>query len=197
MSDDFVTLILRDNEKAREMYSFAFRVTYELNGSSLKVTYDAENIDKTMYCTFGPHEGHSCTEGIEECEIVFSEKETLHAYALNGDILTNYTKLIIENSNTLPLDDKYFVLDALVFRDVKSNSVTLKHKNGGRRIKVEFDGFDYLLIWHKHTPPYICIEPWCGLQYVAGASGSFIEKEGMRALGTGEHFTRTHIITVE
>lgn len=199
VSDDSVTLILRDNGKTREMYpfSFAFRVTYELDGASLKVTYDAENIDnKTIYCTFGAHEGYACPEGIEEYEVVFPENETLYAYGLNGDILTDYTKLIIENSNTLPLDDKYFVLDALVFRDVKSNSVTLKHKNGGRRIKVEFDGFDYLLIWHKHTAPYICIEPWCGLQDVAGASGKFIEKEGMRALGTGEHFTRTHIITV-
>ena len=199
LSETSVTFILRDSEKTREIYpySFAFRVAYTLEGASLKVTYDAENLDnKIMYCTFGAHEGYACPEGIEEYDVIFEKKETLVAYGLNGDILTDYTKQITDNSDTLPLDDKYFVLDALVFRDVKSNCVTLKHKHTDRYVKVDFDGFDYLLIWHKHTAPYICIEPWCGLQDIAGANGDFREKEGMRALGAGEHFTRTHIITV-
>ncbi|MBE6537601.1 MAG: aldose 1-epimerase family protein [Ruminococcaceae bacterium] len=198
-TDTSVTFILHDNEKTRAMYpfAFAFRVRYELDGASLRVTYDAENLDKkTMYCTFGAHEAYACPEGIEAYELVFPEKETLYAYGLNGDIVTDYTKLIVNNSNLMALDDKHFALDALVFRNVKSNSVTLKSKVSDRRIKVDFDGFDYLVLWHKHTSPYLCIEPWCGLPDVSGSSYSLAEKEGMHALPAGAHFARTHVITV-
>lgn len=198
-SDTSVTFILRDNEKTREMYpfAFAFRVKYELDGANLKVTYDAENLDdKTMYCTFGGHEAYACPEGIEAYELIFSEKETLYAYALNGDILTDYTKLMVNNSNRLVLDDSFFTLDAVVFKDVKSNSVTLKSMVSDRQVKVTFDGFDYLVLWHKHTAPYLCIEPWCGLSDLAGSSYNFAEKEGMHALAPGARFARTHIISV-
>lgn len=198
-TDTSVTFVLLDNEETRKTYPyvFAFRVTYELDGASLRVTYDAENLDnKTMYCTFGGHEAYACPEGIEAYELVFPEKETLYAYALNGDLLTDYTKLMVNDSNLLPLDDRHFVLDALVFRDVKSNSVTLRSKVSNRRVRVDFDGFDYLVLWHKHTAPYLCIEPWCGVQDVAGSSPSLAEKEGIHAISAGGHFARTHVITV-
>ncbi len=198
-TDTSVTFLLRDNEQTRKLYpfAFAFRVTYEIEGPSLKVTYDAENCgDQTMYCTFGGHEAYACPEGIEAYELVFPEKETLYAYALNGDLLTDYTKLVVNDSNRLVLDDRHFVLDALVFRGVKSNSVTLVSKVSDRRVKVEFDGFDYLVLWHKHTAPYLCIEPWCGIQDVAGSSPRLSEKEGIHAVCAGRHFARTHTITV-
>lgn len=198
-TESSVTFVLRDNEQTRKMYpfAFAFRVSYVLEGKSIKVTYDAENTDsKTMYCTFGAHEAYACPEGIEAYELIFPEKETLYAYGLNGDIVTDYTKLMVQNSDRLVLDDRHFALDALVFRDVKSNSVTLASKVSNRRVKVEFDGFDYLVLWHKHTAPYICIEPWCGLPDVAGSGYDFKGKEGMHAVAVGGHFARTHTITV-
>lgn len=198
-TDNSVTFVLRDNEQTRKMYpfAFAFRVSYVLESKSIKVTYDAENTDsKTMYCTFGAHEAYACPEGIEAYELIFPEKETLYAYGLNGDIVTDYTKLMVQNSDRLVLDDRHFALDALVFRDVKSNSVTLASKVSNRRVKVEFDGFDYLVLWHKHTAPYLCIEPWCGLPDVAGSSYDFKGKEGMHAVAVGGHFARTHTITV-
>lgn len=198
-TDTSVTFLLRDNEQTRKHYpfAFAFRVIYEIEGASLKVTYDAENCgDKTMFCTFGAHEAYACPEGIEAYELVFPEEETLDAYALNGDLLTDYTKRIVNKSNRLVLDDRHFVLDALVFRGVKSNSVTLVSKVSDRRVKVDFDGFDYLVLWHKHKAPYLCIEPWCGIQDVAGSSPRLAEKEGIHALCAGGHFVRTHTITV-
>ena len=198
-SESSVTMILRDNESTRKMYpyTFAFRVTFELCGRSVKVTYDSENLDsKTMYCTFGAHEAYACPEGIEEYEIIFPERETLYASGLNGDIVTDYTKLIVDDSNKLVLRDSDFFLDALVFRGLKSKSAELVNKNGGRRIKVDFDGFDYFVLWHKYTAPYLCIEPWCGLPDVVCSSYDIAEKEGMHAVAPGEHFARTHTITV-
>ena len=199
LSKTSLTLVLRDSEETRKFYpfSFAFRVKYELDGASLSVTYDVENTGKdTMYFSFGGHEAYACPEGIESYELVFPEKETLYAYALNGDLLTDYTKLIVNNSEHFPLDDRHFVLDALVFRDVKSRSVTLESKVSDRKLTVGFEGHDYLVFWHKYGAPYICIEPWCGVQDVAGSSFELSEKEGIRALSSGRRFVRTHTITV-
>ena len=199
LSESSVTMLLCDNEKTRESYpfSFEFRATFTLNVDSLAVTYDAKNCDtKTMYCTFGSHEAYACPEGIEEYELVFPECETLYASGLNGDIVTDYTKLIVDNSNTLVLNDMDFFLDALVFRGVKSRSVTLRKKSGGRSIRVDFEGADYLVLWHKYTAPYLCVEPWCGLPDVVGTDHDFKKKVGMRALNPGESFTRTHTITL-
>jgi galactose mutarotase-like enzyme len=63
-------------------------------------------------------------------------------------------------------------------------------------VTVEFDGFDYLVLWHKHTSPYLCIEPWCGLSDLMGSSYDFTTKAGMRAIPSGNRFVRTHTITV-
>ncbi len=200
LSDTSVTMLLRDNEETRKMYPFAFefRVIFALEGGSLKVTYDAKNVDgKTMYCTFGSHEAYACPEGIEEYELIFPEEESLVASGLNGDIVTDYTKQMSQNSKKLVLNDLDFFLDALVFRIVKSRSVTLAAKNGSRKITVDFDGFDNLVLWHKYTAPYLCVEPWCGLPDVTGSSYDFTEKVGMRAIAPGESFVRTHTITVE
>ena len=197
--DTTAVFVLRDNESTVEAYpfTFEFKVTYRLVGDSVEVTYSAKNSGKnTMYCSFGAHEAYATPEGIEAYDIIFPQKETLYAYALNGDLLTDYTKLIIEDSNVLPLKDEYFYLDALVFRGLKSRSAILRNRVNGRSVKVEFPGFDYFLLWHKYTAPYICVEPWCGVQDVAGSSYEIAEKEGIHAVPAGESFIRTHIITV-
>ncbi|MBR2460210.1 MAG: aldose 1-epimerase family protein [Clostridia bacterium] len=190
--------VLRDSEETRKIYpySFEFRVTFKLSGSSLAVTYSAVNLDtKTMYCSFGAHEAYATPEGIEDYDVIFPEKETLYAYALNGDLLTDYTKLIVEDSNVLPLKDEYFYLDALVFRGVKSRYATLRNRVNGRSVRVDFPGFDYFLLWHKYTAPYICVEPWCGVQDVAGSSYDIALKEGINAIPVGERLERTHTVT--
>lgn len=199
MTDESVTLLLCSNESTRAMYpfDFEFRASFSLDNDRVIVTYEVKNKDnKAMYFSFGAHEAYACPEGIEAYDIVFPEKETLYAYALNGDLLTDYTKLIIKDSNVLSLKDEYFYLDALVFRDLKSRSAELINRSNGRHIKVDFEGFDYFLLWHKYNAPYICIEPWCGIQDVAGSSFDLSCKEGIHKLESGKAFSRSHIITI-
>lgn len=190
--------VLRDSEETRGSYPYAFefRVVFELDGNRLKVTYIVENKDKkVMYCSVGAHEAYACPEGIEAYDVVFPQKETLSAYALNGDILTDYTKRIVEDSCVLPLKEEYFYLDALVFRDLKSRSAELVNRATGRRVRVDFEGSDYFLLWHKYGAPYICLEPWCGIQDVAGSSYDITKKEGINAVAVGGSLLRSHTVT--
>ena len=102
---------------------------------------------------------------------------------------------MVDNSDTLVLKDVDFFLDALVFKNLKSRSATLRKKDGTRSVKVDVEGVDYFVLWHKYTAPYLCIEPWCGLPDVVGSNYDFREKVGMRALCPGEHLVKTHTVT--
>ena len=191
-TDESAVLVLHDNEETRKAYPFGFefKVTFRLVDTALEVTYSAINKgDKTMYCSFGAHEAYATPEGIEAYDVIFPEKETLYAYALNGDLLTDYTKLIIEDSCVLPLKEEYFYLDALVFRGLKSRSAILRNRENGREVKVEFPGFDYFLLWHKYTAPYICIEPWTSVPSYDGIVDDMETKYQMTTLAPNENYS--------
>lgn len=61
-------------------------------------------------------------EGIENYDVVFPQPETLNAYVLYGNLLSDQLLPIIKDCNVLPLYEKNFTVDALVFKELKSKS---------------------------------------------------------------------------
>lgn len=199
-SDSEATFLIVSNDETKKMYpfDFEFRARFLLEGKSLKITYSAKNSGgKTMYCSFGAHEAYAAPEGIEEYKVIFDEPETLDSYVLDGNLLKHDYITVMKNSRDFQLLDKYFEVDALVFKNLKSRGVTLAHRDGRPKVHVAFEGFDYFLLWHKHTAPYICIEPWCGVQDPVDSTMVLSEKEGINAVEAGKVFERTHVITIE
>lgn len=194
---NFVTFILKSNDEIKKMYpwEFALRITYTIHGAALDVRYDVDNLDNsTMYFSIGSHEGYSCPEGIEDYDIIFPEKETLDSWVLNGNLLEHRTDRVLFEGNVFPLYYKYFAIDALVFKDVKSRSAVLRNRKTGRSVEVKFDGMNFLVMWTRPGAPYICIEPWCGVQGMIDDGIDITQKEGIEALEAGKRFTRTHSI---
>ncbi len=197
-TESTVTFLHKSNEKTKNSYPFEYelRVVYNLTAEGIEVTYKVNNTDnKTMYFSIGSHEGYATPEGIEDYDVLFPEKETLNAYILDGNLLEKNTLPIIKDSNVLPLYDKYFTIDALVFKDLKSRSATLRNRKTGRFVKVDFSGKDYFLLWHKHGAPYICMEPWAGIQDPQDSDYDITKKEGIIALPKCECYEVTHTIT--
>ena len=197
---DKAVFLLTSDEESRTQYPFDYelRVTYLLDGNSLRVTYDVLNTSNgNMYFSVGAHEGYLCPEGIEEYSVVFDQDENLESYVLDGNLLENDTLPVPTHEKTLDLKYDYFAVDALVFKNVKSRSVTLVHKNSSKKVRVDFEGFPYLLLWTKPAAPYICIEPWCGIQDGVDSDYDFKSKDGIEALASGGTFARTHTITFE
>lgn len=179
-------------------FDFEFRVKFLLEDNSLKITYETKNLtDGNMYFSVGAHEAYDCPELVDDYDIIFDEYETLDAYELDGNLLSGNKNRIITNGKILPLKKEYFEIDALVFKDVKSKSVSLVNRNGGRRIKVFFDGFKYLLLWTKPSGKYLCIEPWCGIPATVGASDDITQKEGIIKLEKNKTHSVTHTIIFE
>lgn len=193
---DFAVFVLRDDEKTRESYPFAFefRARFALVGDTLVTDYIVTNKnDVPMPFSVGAHEAYVCPEGIAAYELVFEQPEQLGANVLHGNLLGHETTPIHEG-DTLELHPKYFEIDALVFTDIKSRAVTLRNKSTGRGVAVRFDGFPYLLIWQKCGAPYICIEPWCGIPDYIDSTGRILEKPGIIVAAPGETVVRTHTV---
>ena len=199
LSDDSVTLLHKSSPETLKNYPFEyeFRVKYTLEDKTVKVSYDVKNLTNgDMYFSVGAHEGYYTPEGIEDYDVIFPEEETLFAYVLYGNLLSNQLLPIIKESRVLPLYDKYFTIDALVFKDLKSRSATLRNRKTGRALRVDFPDADYFLLWHKPSSPYICLEPWAGVQQPVCSSYDITEKEGIIKLSEKEEYSFVHHITV-
>ena len=61
---------------------------------------------------------------------------------------------------------------------------------------MDFPQDDYFLLWHKPNSPYMCVEPWNGVQDIVGSSYDITEKEGITSLDSGKEFKYTHSITI-
>ncbi|MBO4733497.1 MAG: aldose 1-epimerase family protein [Clostridia bacterium] len=198
-TDSSVCFLLYSDDDTKQSFPFDFelRVIYTLKGKSVKIDYSVKNKSgDTMYFNIGSHEGYYTPEGIEDYDIVFPQNETLDNTVLYGNLLSYGTLPILKDSSVLPLYDKYFIVDALVFTDIKSRSATLKNRKTGRAVKIDFPDDKYLLLWHKHGAPYICIEPWNGIPDRVGSSFDITEKEGITKLGAYGEFKHTHTVTI-
>lgn len=197
--DSSAIFLLSEDEETKKMFPFVFelRVIYTLSGKTLKIDYSVKNLSSdTMYFNIGSHEAYYTPEGIEDYDVIFPQNETLSSCGLYGNLLTEQMLPIIKDSSVLPLYDKYFTIDALVFTDLKSRSAVLRNRKTGRAIEVSFPDDKYFLLWHKHGAPYICLEPWNGIPDKVGSSYNIAEKEGITVLKGNSEYTHTHSVTI-
>lgn len=199
LTETAVDFVLTPTPATREKYPFDYVLTvgYRLTGRSLEIHYTVENrTDGEMYFSIGSHEGYSTPEGIEDYDVIFPEAETLDSFVLYGNLLSDQRLPMLKNSHVLPLYEKYFTVDALVFRDLKSRSAVLRNRKTGRAVQVDFPDCPYFLLWHKPNAPYICLEPWDGIGDRVGAGVDLTEKEGIRRLAKGEVYRAAHTLTI-
>ncbi len=197
--EESAVFLHKSNEETLKMYPFQYelRVIYTLNQDGITIGYQINNKSgKTMYFSIGSHEAYSTPEGIEDYDVIFPEKETLNAVMLDGCLLQKNTIPIIKNSNVLPLYDKCFTEDALIFTELKSRSATLRNRKTGKAITVDFPDCPYLLLWHKHSAPYMCVEPWGGIPDYQDSDYDFTKKKGIIALETNGVYNASHKITI-
>lgn len=198
-TDNYVVFLHKSDAETKESFPFDYelRVIYTLTGKTLSVDYSVKNLSEcTMYFSIGSHEGYYTPEGIEDYDVIFPQNETLNAYVLYGNLLSNQQLPIIKDSSTLPLYDKYFTVDALVFKDLKSKSAKLRNRKTGRAVEVNFPDSKYFLLWHKPCAPYICVEPWDGVQDIVDSSYDITKKEGIISLESGSEYKNTHTISI-
>lgn len=194
-----VVFLHKSDDKTKNCFPFDYelRAIYTLTDKTIKIDYLIKNLSSdTMYFNIGSHEGYYTPEGIEDYDVIFPKNETLNSYVLYGNLLSNQQLPIINDQNHLPLYDKYFTIDALVFKDLKSKSATLRNRKTGRALRVDFPDDKYFLLWHKPNSPFICLEPWDGIPDIIDSSYDITEKEGIISLEAKSEYIHTHSITI-
>lgn len=192
------TFLLRSSEETKAAYpfNFEFRVRFELRGERLDIRYAVKNTgERPLYFSVGSHEAYACPEGIEEYDIIFDKAETLDSFLIKDNLLFPEMTRVLENQKVLPLKYDYFAVDALAFRNIASRKVTLAHKKSDKKVVVEFDEFEYFLLWTKPGANYICVELNCGIDDLAFSSYKLTEKAGIIKLEASETFEVNHSIS--
>ncbi|MBE6694106.1 MAG: aldose 1-epimerase family protein [Ruminococcaceae bacterium] len=186
-----------DDTRAQFPFDYEFRTVFTLEGKTLRIDYSVKNTGAgKMYFNLGGHEGYATSEGIEEYDVIFSDSISLYASQLEENLLSDKTVTVMEDTSVLPLKEEYFAVDALIFRDIGSRSLTLRNRNSGRSLRIDYPDAEHLLLWQVMGAPFICIEPWNGLPDVVGSGYDITQKVGIKVLEAGEEFVFSHTLTV-
>ena len=177
-------------------FDYEFRAAFTLEGTALEITYTVRNIGtRTFWYSVGSHEAWATPGGLENYTVEFDRPETLACGVLRGSLLTRDAVVMAENAKELPLKTDFFREDALVFPSLKSRGVTLKNSLNGKRVRVDYDGMDVLLLWTRPGADYLCIEPWCNSPDYVDTDMRIENKPGCIRLDAGAEASKTHLVT--
>jgi galactose mutarotase-like enzyme len=111
-------------------------------------------------------------------------------------LFDNTTTEILKDTNVIHLNKNSFEKDALVFKNLKSNRITLSNKIEGPLVTVEFKDFSYIDIWSKPNAPFICIQPWLGIADSHTTNQKIEEKEGVINLAPKNNYSASYSIEI-
>lgn len=190
--------LLTDSEQTRERYpfQFEFRIAYQLTNQGFSVSYRVNNTDSApLYFSVGGHPAFrvplQAHESYEDYQLKFDQLETAGRWPISKDgLIETFTEPLLNNSDQLLLNKPLFSRDALVFRQLRSESVSLQHQSGELAWTLKFEGFPFLGLWAAKGGDFLCVEPWCGIADSVNASQDLTEKDGINVLEPHEKWER-------
>ncbi len=187
-----LSLVYSEETLKKYPYKFELQIRYSLKGRKLTVGYKVINLqDSILYFSLGAHPGFNCPlnkeEQYEDYFLEFSKAETLNLSVLKDGLISHEEIPYLNQEKTIPLSYELFKNDALVFKNYKSDSISLKHKIKGEVFKFHFAGYPFLGIWSK-PGPFVCIEPWYGIADFTDHNGVLEQKTGIQSIEAGNEF---------
>lgn len=199
-----ISFVLKTNAETRTRYpfDFSFWVKYELVENSLTTTYAVTNTGNApMYFSVGGHPAFKIplTEGgaYHDYYLLFNHAELKPRWPISKDgLIETNPEPFFNYTDKLPLTKELFMKDALVFKGLVSNSVSLKTDKNAHGLRFDFTGFPYLGIWAAKNADFVCIEPWCGIADSVDTTQQLTQKEGIHVLQPAKSFERTWSVTL-
>ena len=186
-------LALVDDEAMRARYPFAFRldVTFTIDNADLKVAFDITNTgDENLPASIGAHPAFNwpLLPGLtkEAYALNFSDEEPAPIRRLEGGLMRAAQEPSPVRGKTLPLSERLFDDDAVIFDQLASRSVRYA-ADRGPSIEMSWEGLPQLGVWSKPGgAAFVCIEPWHGFASPSEFDGEFADKPGVMQIAPGE-----------
>lgn len=172
-TDEKLVLVLSSSDHTLKQYPFQFqlKITYTLSGRQIGVSYQVINeSEKIMPFAIGGHPGFRVplepNEQFEDYRLEFGCNCQPDRVGFTPSLFLSgedrpYT---LKDDRYLELRHELFDNDAIVLKNM-AKSVKLYARKTKHSVKLEFQDFPYLGIWHVpcRKAPYVCLEPWSSL----------------------------------
>ena len=203
---DTISMKLEATEETLKAYPFKFSLATEYklmeNGFSHSFTVKNEG-DEDMPFVIGAHPGFNLPlfegDSFEDYTVEFEKEEKNEAYRIDEEGLVDDSKFdsVLKDGRFIPLNHGLFDTGALIYQKMNSHSVKLYNKDG-KGIKMDYPDFDYFGIWQmpQKQTPYLCLEPWTGMNDCYSEDGVYTHKRGIQFLKSGEEKRFSFTVTV-
>lgn len=189
-TEDSATFSIQSNSATLPNYPFEFelQIQYTLINTTVEIDYKVVNKDNSeIPFSIGAHPAFALPSSFEDYNLDFEKVEPLEYTLLENDLVSQQTEKIHTDTNRVPLTYELFKRDALIFKKLQSNSLTIIEEEKPI-LKVHFQDFPSLGIWTKVGAPFICLEPWFGYSDTTESNGNLFEKEGVIVLEANAKF---------
>lgn len=183
--ENFHSYILKSNLKTKINYPFDFELctTYRTDENKLTTMYRVTNYSgRNMPFTIGAQpaykiDAEELKKGNYYLEFEKEEKQLHFLYLIEGLIGIEYAKdRVLIDKKRVQLDESICFEDAIIMKGIKSEKVSLKHKENDKTIlTMDFAGFKYLSVWSLKNAPFICIAPSYATADLSRTTGVFVK----------------------
>jgi len=198
IGDDEVLFTLSATQDTLRIYPFEFilRLRYKILGASLSCAYELSNPgQQDLLFSVGGHPAFAVPltgETVyEDYYLDFTKDESLTYFKISDNLISDQTETLQLNRGRLALRHELFYNDALVFKHLNSDTISLKNTKNLHGLHFRFHNFPYLGIWAAKDADFICLEPWCGIADSIHHNQQLSDKEGIISLSPGLDWQRS------
>ena len=187
---EMVIYSLQSDEETKLTYPFEFelQISYTLEKNNLNIAYKIINKSNVILpFSIGAHPAFALPKQFSSYALEFEFYEELTSFTLENDLLSYTIVKIPMMEKTLPLTYDLFHKDALIFKGLKSKSITILEEQHPI-LKFHFKDFKNFGIWTKTEAPFICLEPWLGYSDLVTSNGNLEDKEEIQRIPINETF---------
>lgn len=181
---------------AKYPFLFTLQLQYQLTNSGVTIQYRVKNTgEQTLYFSLGAHPAFNVpflpNTSFTDYHLAFDVPEDAAIWPLTADgLIADQPMPYLQNQQTIALQKQLFAKDALVFKQLRSNAISIVHTATNAYVKVSYQQFPFMGIWSTKQADFVCIEPWCGIADSEHATGNLEQKEGIETLASQSLFER-------
>jgi galactose mutarotase-like enzyme len=197
-----VVFTLRQSEETLAIYPFQFslNVRYTLSEQQLTCSYEVQNpADQELLFSIGGHPAFATpVNGLEysDYQLTFNKDAELSYNKIVDNLISDELVVLPLENQQLRLKHELFYNDALVFKSLKSDKITLSNNRDKGGMEFSFEGFPYFGIWAAKDADFVCLEPWCGIADGLNHNQELRDKEGIISLAARQSWQRAWTVKI-